>query len=72
MIEELALRPEFGSEFRVTADFWSQLDELLAVLEIPYFATKNMQRIGYGLADFYITWIRMSRSLSRRFSLGFA
>lgn len=65
MIEVLASRIEFENVFRVTVDFWDKLDELLTVLEIPYVATKAMQRLGYGLADFYISWMRMSRSLAR-------
>lgn len=64
-IEELAVHPDFESEFHVPTGFWEQLDNLLDVLEIPYIATKSMQRIGYSLADFYITWLRMERGLSR-------
>lgn len=65
VVEALASHVDFGAEFKVSSDFWDQLNELLAVLEIPYIATKTMQRIGYGLADFYISWMRMSRSLMR-------
>lgn len=37
----------------------------MTVLEVPFIATQSMQRVGYGLADFDISWMRMNRSLSR-------
>lgn len=65
VILQLTQNREFGIQFETTEEFWGKLDELLNVLQIPYIATKQMQRIGYGLADFYISWLRMRRSLGR-------
>lgn len=64
-ILQLAQNIEFGIQFETSEEFWEKLDELLNVLQIPYLATKQMQRIGYGLTDFYISWLRMKRSLGR-------
>lgn len=64
-IEQLATNVEFGSEFRSSPDFWEKTNEIIQILEIPYITTKEMQRVGYGLTDFYISWLRMTRSLGR-------
>lgn len=64
-IEQLAADPEFGSQFRVPPRFWEKSSEIIDVLQIPYNITKTMQGKGYGLADFYIGWLRMKRSLGR-------
>lgn len=65
VIEQLSTNTEFGTEFAVSHDFWTKISEAVDVLQIPYLATKQMQRNGYGLADFYISWLRMKRGLSR-------
>lgn len=52
-------------EFIVTEDFWSHLDEIVCVLRSAYNVTVDMQRIGYSLSDFYISWIRITKNLSR-------
>lgn len=64
-IEQLATNEEFGSEFRSSPIFWEKTREIIQILEIPYITTKEMQRVGYGLTDFYISWLRMTRSLGR-------
>lgn len=67
VIQQLVENDEFGSSFVIagTAAFWDNLNEIVTVLEIPFIATQNMQRVGYGLTDFYIGWMRMNRSLPR-------
>lgn len=67
VIQRLAENDEFGSSFAIAGSgtFWDNLNEIVTVLEVPFIATQNMQRDGYGLADFYISWMRMHRSLSR-------
>lgn len=64
-IEQLAKNPEFGSQFHVPPRFWEKNSEIIDVLQIPFNATKAMQGKGYGLSDFYISWLRMKRSLGR-------
>lgn len=49
----------------VTEQFWDDVAEIVSVLQSPYNATKEMQRIGYGISDFYISWTRMQKSLTR-------
>lgn len=57
LIEELAGCEQFGAQFMVDDEFWEKLEEIVTVLKPAYIATKEMQSIGYGLADFYIAWI---------------
>lgn len=59
------MNKEFGSKFEVGADFWEQIAELIDVLEIPYRATIESQKVGYSLSDFYITLIRIRKGLER-------
>lgn len=49
----------------VDDEFWDHLKEIESVLRSPYNATIEMQRIGYGLSDFYISWIRITMNLRR-------
>lgn len=41
------------------------MNELIDVLKIPYAATIESQKEGYGLSDFYISWLRMQKGLGR-------
>lgn len=54
-ITELSTDREFGYKFDTTDDFWEKGAEILKVLNPIYIATKEMQKLGYGLADFYIS-----------------
>lgn len=65
VIQQLAQHEEFGSNFQMSDASWNKLDDIITVLGVPYTATQNMQRNGYGLTDFYISWLRMNRSLTR-------
>lgn len=56
---------EFGRKFQVELDFWEKLDEIENVLKVPYTATVDSQAVGYGLADFYISWLRIQKGLAR-------
>lgn len=61
----LANNKEFGRKFNTTDYFWSKVDEILKVLKPLYIVTKDMQKVGYGLADFYVSWLRIDKSLDR-------
>lgn len=65
VIIELANDLEFGYKFEADDLFFSQITEIINVLKSLYFATKEMQRIGYGLADFQVSWLRIERNLQR-------
>lgn len=65
LIAQLSQFREFGEQFMVDDEFWEHLDEIISVLKSPYNATTDMQRIGYGLSDFYISWIRITMNLRR-------
>lgn len=62
---ELATDREFGHKFETDEDFWDKIKEILLVLKPLYVATKEMQNIGYGLADFCISWLRINKNLER-------
>lgn len=65
VIIQLANSKEFGSKFVTNDVFWDELDEIIAVLQPGYDFTINMQKIGYGLSDFYIGWLRVKKNLER-------
>lgn len=45
--------------------FWGKIDEILDVLRPIYNATVEMQTVGYGLADFCVSWLRIGKNLDR-------
>lgn len=65
IVHALSQNKEFGRKFQVELDFWEKLDEIENVLKVPYTATVDSQAIGYGLADFYISWLRIQKGLAR-------
>lgn len=65
MINQLATNKEFGHKFDTNEQFWNEIDEIITVLESAYKFTKDMQTVGYGLADFYIGWLRVKKNLGR-------
>lgn len=65
VIIQLSSSPEFGSKFETTDSFWAELDEIVAVLQPGYEFTIKMQKIGFGLSDFYINWLRVKKNLER-------
>lgn len=65
VIIQLAECNEFGSKFETNDVFWSDIDEIIAVLQSGYDLTINMQKVGYGLSDFYIGWLRVKKNLER-------
>lgn len=65
VITELSYDREFGNKFETSPDFWDKCKEILEVLKSFYIATKEMQRVGYGLADFYVSWLRIEKNLTR-------
>lgn len=64
-ITKLADNEEFGYKFQVDERFWSDIEEIITVLEPAYKFTVEMQKVGYGLADFYIGWLRVKKNLRR-------
>lgn len=65
VVESLSTNKEFGRKFKLSVHFWEKIEELLNVLKIPYTATVESQKTGYGLADFYISWLRIRKGLER-------
>lgn len=65
VIIQLSSSKEFGSKFETTEEFWVQLEEIIAVLQPGYEFTIKMQKIGFGLSDFYINWLRVKKNLER-------
>lgn len=65
VIIELATNREFGHKFETDEDMWEKINEILVVLKPVYIATKDMQKVGYGLADFCISWLRINKNLER-------
>lgn len=65
LVKELSKCADFGVEFVVNEEFWENLEEVVAVLKPAYNVTIDMQRIGYSLSDFYISWIRITKNLLR-------
>lgn len=49
----------------VNEEFWDHLSEIISVLTSAYNLTIDSQRVGYGLSDFYIGWIRILKNLGR-------
>lgn len=58
VVHELSTDREFGYKFETTEDFWDKGIENLEVL----------QQVGYGLADFYISWLRIEKNLNRLYA----
>lgn len=65
VIKQLADCEEFGYKFETDDTFWDGVEELVAALQSSYNLTVEMQRVGYGLSDFYIGWLRVKKNLSR-------
>lgn len=65
VVHALSQNKEFGKKFQVDDDFWDKLQEIESILKVPYAATVDSQAIGYGLADFYISWLRIQKGLTR-------
>lgn len=65
VIIQLSSCKEFGSKFETTEEFWLELEEIVAVLQPGYEFTIKMQKVGFGLSDFYINWLRVKKNLER-------
>lgn len=65
VINQLAYHEEFGYKFDTNEDFWKGVEEIVSVLQSGYNLTIEMQRVGYGLSDFYIGWLRVQKNLNR-------
>lgn len=65
VVNELSKCEDFGYKFAVGDEFWEEVDEIVSVLKAAYNFTIEMQRVGYGLANFYIGWIRVTLNLNR-------
>lgn len=65
VIIELANDTEFGEKFETTECFWEQIDGIISTLKPLYIVSKEMQQVGYGLTDFFISWLRIEKNLNR-------
>lgn len=65
VIEQLSTNREFGRQFHTNDEFWENVNEIIQTLKPIYIATKDMQNIGYGLADFYVSLLRIEKNLCR-------
>lgn len=65
VINQLAKCDEFGSKFEVDDSFWTEVEEIISVLQPGYDMTISMQKVGYGLSDFYISWWRVKKNVER-------
>lgn len=45
--------------------FWQRVSELTSMLKSAYEATINMQKVGYGMSDLFISWLRIGKNLER-------
>lgn len=67
---ELSKDREFGHKFQTNNDFWLKAEEIVSILKPCFLATKDMQKVGYGLSDFYISWLRIHKNLDRKIAEG--
>lgn len=65
VVIELANNKEFGYKFEVNETFWVQVEEIVSALQHTFNLTIEMQKVGYGLSDFYIGWLRAKKNLQR-------
>lgn len=65
VVNQLADCDEFGYKFDVNEVFWAQVEEIVSTLQPVYQLTNDMQKVGYGLADMYIGWLLVKKSLNR-------
>lgn len=65
IIIKLAENNEFGHKFETSESFWSKVREIVDVLTSAYKFTIDMQRVGYGLSELYIGWLRVKLNLKR-------
>lgn len=65
VIVQLSDNYEFGNKFDVDDLFWADVNEIVTVLQPGFDFTVNMQKVGYGLADLYIGWLRVKKSLQK-------
>lgn len=65
VVIKLAQCDEFGYKFETNEPFWSRVQEIVDVLTSAYNLTIDMQRVGYGLSDMYIGWLRVKLNLNR-------
>lgn len=65
IVNQLAKCKEFGHKFNVDEHLWAEIEEIMLVLKPAFNLTIDMQRVGYGLSDFYIGWLRVKKNLQR-------
>lgn len=61
----MAENREFGFKFETDEQFWVEIKEVVTVLQPAFDFTVRMQKDGYGMSEFYIGWLRMSKNLER-------
>lgn len=65
VINQLTACDGFGYKFEVDGIFWTEIEEIVNVLQPAYNLTIEMQRAGFGLSDLYIGWLRVQKNLQR-------
>lgn len=65
IIIKLAECDGFGYKFEANEAFWTKVQEIVDTLTPAYIFTTDMQRVGYGLSDLYIGWLRVTKNLQR-------
>lgn len=65
VVIKLAENNEFGYKFETNSPFFNEVEEIVEVLSSSYDLTIDMQRVGYGLSDLYIGWLRVEKRLQR-------
>lgn len=64
-IIKLSENGEFGHKFESNETFFIKVQEIVDVLSSAFNLTVDMQRVGYGLSDMYIGWLRVIVNLNR-------
>lgn len=64
-IDQLSSCKDFGHKFQVNGVFWTEIKEIVEALKSSYNLTVDMQRVGFGLSDLYIGWLRVEKNLQR-------
>lgn len=52
--------------FDLTEIEWKTIEDIVAVLEIPFHATKMLQREDYTMSDFYAEWLLLKGGLRKK------
>lgn len=54
--------------FNLTDAEWEVVEEVVSMLEIPFYATKMLQTTEYTLSDFHVEWLLLMNGIDKRAS----